>query len=171
MKNQFSLTKLIIESNLKHSHGLTTTEKSVLVTLSSYFGKKDGSTLFQCYPSQERIAAQVGCTRPTVSNTLQKLERLGFISSCHRHSHTSKLYTWLGIPTIEEKEIDETSVELESHDSEIEEITGNSEVLEIERTERPLMVVSHTNISPTSSSSSYNWVDDLDALIAEERPF
>ncbi|WP_257972952.1 helix-turn-helix domain-containing protein, partial [Vibrio parahaemolyticus] len=66
-----------MEANLKKSHGLTVTNKSVLVTLSSYFGTRGNSNTYSCYPSQDRIAEQVGCTRSTVNNALQKLERLG----------------------------------------------------------------------------------------------
>lgn len=108
-RNQFSITKQIIEANLKKSHGLTVAEQSVLVTLSSYFGKQGNSSTYSCYPSQDRIAEQVGCTRPTVNNALQKLERLGFIRSSYRGTNTSKLYTWLGIPTLEEEETEELS--------------------------------------------------------------
>ncbi|EGQ9819854.1 helix-turn-helix domain-containing protein [Vibrio parahaemolyticus] len=108
-RNQFSITKQIIEANLKKSHGLTVTDQSVLVTLSSYFGTRGNSNTYSCYPSQDRIAEQVGCTRSTVNNALQKLERLGFISSSYRGTNTSKLYTWLGIPTLEEEEAEELS--------------------------------------------------------------
>ncbi|EPU2896908.1 helix-turn-helix domain-containing protein [Vibrio vulnificus] len=59
--------------------------------------------MFTCYPSQNRIAREVGCTRPTVNSALQKFERLGFLRANYRSTpeggNTSKLYTWLGIPT------------------------------------------------------------------------
>ncbi|EIJ0973297.1 TPA: helix-turn-helix domain-containing protein [Vibrio parahaemolyticus] len=116
-RNQFSITKQIIEANLKKSHGLTVTDQSVLVTLSSYFGTRGNSNTYSCYPSQDRIAEQVGCTRSTVNNALQKLERLGFISSSYRGTNTSKLYTWLGIPTLEEEETEDLSSASEQSDA------------------------------------------------------
>lgn len=108
-RNQFSITKQIIEANLKKSHGLTVTDKSVLVTLSSYFGTRGSGNTYSCYPSQDRVAERVGCTRPTVNNALKKLVRLGFIRSSYRGTNTSNLYTWLGIPTLEEEEAEELS--------------------------------------------------------------
>lgn len=116
-RNQFSITKQIIEANLKKSHGLTVTDKSVLVTLSSYFGTRGNSNSYSCYPSQDRIAERVGCTRSTVNNALQKLVRLGFIRSSYRGTNTSKLYTWLGVPVLEEEEAEELSPTNEQGDT------------------------------------------------------
>lgn len=173
MVNQFSITKTIIESNLKQAHGITATEKCVLITLSSYFGNQENPSVFTCYPSQNRIAREVGCTRPTVNSALQKFERLGFLRANYRSTpeggNTSKLYTWLGIPTTEE-------LESESSDepSESDVVETRTEVEEA-LTETPVVVESTPSLQPESRHESVptsGWWTDLEEAIAEdESPF
>lgn len=172
MTNQFAITKAIIESNLKQSHGITTAEKSVLVTLSNYLGKQENGAVFSCYPSQSRIANLVGCTRSTVNDALQKFERLGFLRANYRTTaeggNTSKLYTWLGIPSPEDTEESESSTTERNESEVVEERT-------VTVTPAP---VEHTVIEPTISPvdvietrPSSDWWNDFEAEIAEESPF
>ncbi|WP_155396573.1 helix-turn-helix domain-containing protein [Vibrio sp. Sgm 5] len=172
-RNQFSITKQIIEANLKKSHGLTVTDKSVLVTLSSYFGTRGNSNTYSCYPSQERVAERVGCTRPTVNNALNKLVKLGFIRSSYRGTNTSKLYTWLGIPTLEKEETEELSPTNERGDAvSLESQTGNDS-----ETENPDTLVSATvdlaqPRSEQHQTTSDWWADfEQEALEVDESPF
>ncbi|EKK9971901.1 helix-turn-helix domain-containing protein [Vibrio parahaemolyticus] len=112
-RNQFSITKQIIEANLKKSHKSTTTEIMVLVALSSYLSDKRETNVFTCYPSQKTLADNAGCSTVAVNRALKKFEGLGFIKSKYRTtSHggsTSKLYTWLGIPRPKEEEAENSS--------------------------------------------------------------
>lgn len=173
MVNQFSITKTIIEANLKQLHGITPTEKLVLVCLSGYLGKPENSTVFSCFPSQTRISREVGCTRSTVNSALQKFERLGFVRSQWRTTpeggNTSKLYTWLGIPTTE-------GLESESSDepSESDVVETRTEVEEAP-TETPVVVESTRVVQPEVRHEpvpTSGWWPDLEAAIAEdESPF
>ncbi|HCE1837270.1 helix-turn-helix domain-containing protein [Vibrio parahaemolyticus] len=172
-RNQFSITKQIIEANLKKSHGLTVTNKSVLVTLSSYFGTRGNSNIYSCYPSQDRIAEQVGCTRSTVNNALQKLKRLGFISSSYRGTNTSKLYMWLGIPTLKEEEAEELSPTNEqSETASAESQTGNDS-----ETENSETLVSSTfdtvQLPREQHQATSDWWTDFEQeeLEVSESPF
>ncbi|EGQ8297500.1 helix-turn-helix domain-containing protein [Vibrio parahaemolyticus] len=171
-RNQFSITKQIIEANLKKSHGLTVTDKGVLVTLSSYFGTRNNSNVYSCYPSQELIAGQVGCTRPTVNNALQKLERLGFIRSSYRGTNTSKVYTWLGIPTLEEEETEELSPTNEQGDT----VSSESQTDESEAEGSHTLTGSTTNaVQPPREQpqATSDWWDDFvqGELEVDESPF
>ncbi|WP_050918452.1 helix-turn-helix domain-containing protein [Vibrio campbellii] len=171
-RNQFSITKQIIEANLKKSHGLTVTDKSVLVTLSSYFGTRGNSNSYSCYPSQDRIAERVGCTRSTVNNALQKLVRLGFIRSSYRGTNTSKLYTWLGVPVLEEEEAEELSPTNEQGDA----VSSESQTDDDSEAED-----SHTQVGSTinvvqplreqTQTTSDWWSDVRQELEAGESPF
>ncbi|ENJ1789719.1 MULTISPECIES: helix-turn-helix domain-containing protein [Vibrio] len=139
-RNQFSITKQIIEANLKKSHKSTTTETMVLVALSSYLSDKRGINVFTCYPSQKTLADNAGCSTVAVNRALKKFEELGFIKSKYRTTpqggSTSKLYTWLGIPRPKEEEAENSSptngasdtVSLESQTDDISE-TNDSETL------------------------------------------
>ncbi|WP_061011075.1 helix-turn-helix domain-containing protein [Vibrio sp. CUB2] len=173
MTNQFLITKEIIEANLKQTHGITATEKCVLITLSSYFGDREMPTVFTCYPSQNRIAREVGCTRSTVNSALQKFERLRFLRANYRSTpeggNTSKLYTWLGIPTTEE-------LESESSDepSESDVVETRTEVEEA-LTEMPVVVEPTPALQPESSHESVPasdwWADVEEAIAEDESPF
>ncbi len=173
MSNQFTITKTIIETNLKQSHGITPTEKCVLITLSSYFGKNEGRTMYSCYPSQSRIAREVGCVRSTVNNALQKFEVLGFVRSRWQlNSHganTSKLYTWLGIPVTEEQDESESSIEPSET-----EVMGTRPDVE-EPVSEILAVVESTPLTQPEvnheSVPSSDWWNDLEAEIADKSPF
>ncbi|EJL6404238.1 helix-turn-helix domain-containing protein [Vibrio parahaemolyticus] len=139
-RNQFSITKQIIEANLKKSHKSTTTETMVLVALSSYLSDKRGINVFTCYPSQKTLADNAGCSTVAVNRALKKFEELGFIKSKYRTTpqggSTSKLYTWLGIPRPKEEEAENSSptngasdtVSLESQTDDVSE-TNDSETL------------------------------------------
>ncbi|WP_155654213.1 helix-turn-helix domain-containing protein [Aliivibrio fischeri] len=173
MSNQFTITKTIIETNLKQSHGITPTEKCVLITLSSYFGKSEGRTMYSCYPSQSRIAKEVGCVRSTVNNALQKFEALGFVRSrwqLNRHgANTSKLYTWLGIPVTDEQDERESSIE----PSDTEVIGTRTDVEETISEIRTVVESTPSTQSEVSHESvpSSDWWNDLEAEIANESPF
>lgn len=176
MQNQFSITKSIIEANLKLSHGITATEKCVLIILSNYFGSRENSTVFSCYPSQARIAREVGCSRSTVNRALQRFEDLGFVRSRWQTNasggNSSKLYTWLGIPSADERnesEISMNNVETNQLDAE-EERTENAEVADGQAPE----VTEH--LAPTRDPESINhtptsdWWEALESEL-EESPF
>lgn len=173
MVNQFSITKKIIEANLRLSHSITPTEKCVLITLSSYFGNQENSAVFSCYPSQARIAREVGCVRSTVNSALQKFEELGFLRSRYQlndsGANTSKLYTWLGIPVTEEQDESESSIE--PSETEVMETRAEvehpvSEMLTVvESTPSPQPEVSNETITTSG------WWNDFEAEIADESPF
>lgn len=172
MTNQFAITKAIIESNLKQSHDITTAEKAVLVTLSSYLGNQENSAVFSCYPSQSRIANLVGCTRSTVNDALKKFERLGFLRANYRTTaeggNTSKLYTWLGIPSPEDTEESESSI-IEPSESEVVEertVVVSPAPVDNSATEPTISPVEVIETRPSS-----DWWDDFEAEIAEESPF
>ncbi len=170
MTNQFLITKEIIEANLKQTHGITATEKCVLITLSSYFGNREIPTVFSCYPSQNRLAKEVGCTRSTVNSALQKFERLRFLRANYRSTseggNTSKLYTWLGIPTIEELESESSE---ETSESEV------VEVLTVEQSPTPveLPVSTSSESSPRAPTAShiFDLHSALEAELTNETPF
>ncbi|CAK2185109.1 Helix-turn-helix domain-containing protein [Vibrio crassostreae] len=173
MSNQFTITKQIIEANLKQLHNITPTEKLVLVCLSSYLGspKKDG--VYSCFPSQGRLSREAGCVRSTVNSALQKFEELGFIRSLYQvndsGANTSKLYTWLGIPQTEEQEESEDSAE--SSQSEVVEIrTEDSEPAPeiLVNVESSPLIQPEVSQEPVPTSS---WWDDFEAELAEESPF
>ena len=75
---------------------LNSTQRLTLIMLSTYADSKNGT----CYPSQSELAEVVGVTRRTMVSTLQKLEKLGYITSKRRTvktesgkaSQTSNLY-------------------------------------------------------------------------------
>ncbi|WP_229608390.1 helix-turn-helix domain-containing protein [Vibrio parahaemolyticus] len=169
MTNQFSITKEIAEAKLRETHNVTPTEKLVLLCLSGYFGKPDNSSVFSCYPSQDRLAGEVGCVRSTVNNALQKLEKLGFISSRYRTNdsggNTSKLYTWKGIPKTEEQEENEDSNE--------------SSGLEVNVLETQTAISDESTMATITESPSQarrtelpEWWSDLEAVIeADQSPF
>ncbi|MEH0691017.1 helix-turn-helix domain-containing protein [Vibrio cholerae] len=163
MVNQFSITKTIIESNLKQTHGITATEKCVLITLSSYFGNQENPSVFTCYPSQNRIAREVGCTRPTVNSALQKFERLGFLRANYRSTpeggNTSKLYTWLGIPTTEELECESSE---ETSESEV------VEVLTVEQSPTPVELPAPTSSESSPRAPSASHIFDLHSALEDE---
>ena len=172
-RNQFSITKQIIEANLKKSHGLTVTNKSVLVTLSSYFGTRGSSNTYSCYPSQERVAERVGCTRPTVNNALNKLVKLGFIRSSYRGTNTSKLYTWLGIPTLEKEETEELSPTNERSET----VSAESQTGNDSETENSETLVSSTfdtvQLPREQHQATSDWWTDFEQeeLEVSESPF
>lgn len=92
-KTQFDLTKYIIEVNAKE-WSLTKVDKLVLISLSNYM-QKDQYGQFKACPSQITLADITGLNRNTVGNSLDKMEKLGYIHSEMRHDN-SKVYTWLG---------------------------------------------------------------------------
>ncbi|MCG6459276.1 helix-turn-helix domain-containing protein [Vibrio parahaemolyticus] len=163
MANQFSITKTIIEANLKKLHGITPTEKLVLICLSGYFGKPENSNVFSCFPSQNRIAREVGCTSPTVNSALQKFERLKFLRANYRSTpeggNTSKLYTWLGIPTTEEPE------------SECSEETSESDVVEVltvEQSPTPVELPVPTSSASSPRAPTASHIFDLHSALEDE---
>lgn len=107
LKTQFDITKEILSLNAK-DFGLTSTMKSVLIHLSFYFGDKNKTGHFSCYPAQSTIADKTGYQRATIIKALKDCEDLGFISSNFRVSSsgdpTSKLYHWKGIPNQQDED-------------------------------------------------------------------
>ncbi|KHA60429.1 hypothetical protein NL53_10145 [Vibrio variabilis] len=173
MTSQFVITNQILDANLKQSHGYNATEKMVLVILSRYFGKPEGSSVFSCFPSQSTIATRAGCSRSTVNTTLQKLEEDGFVRSRWQTNdsgaNTSKLYIWLGIPTTEEQESESSD---EPSESDV--VEARTEVEEA-LTETPVVVESTRVVQPEVRPEpvpTAGWWPDLEAAIAEdESPF
>ncbi|MFL0906057.1 helix-turn-helix domain-containing protein [Vibrio parahaemolyticus] len=172
MTSQFVITNQILDANLKQSHGYNATEKMVLVILSRYFGKPEGSSVFSCFPSQSTIATRAGCSRSTVNTTLQKLEEDGFVRSRWQTNdsgaNTSKLYIWLGIPATEEPDSERSD---ESNESEV--VETRTEVLEaiteVPVVESARVIQPEVRHEPVPTSG---WWPDLEAAIAEdELPF
>ncbi len=169
MINQFAITKEIAEANLRKSHKITPTEKLVLICLSGYFGKPDNSSVFSCYPSQKRLAKEVGCVRSTVNNALQKFEKLGFLSSRYQTNdsggNTSKLYTWKGIPKTEEQEESENSNE--SSGQEVDVLETQTAI-----SDESTMAIITESSSPVQRTELPEWWSDLEAVIdADQSPF
>ncbi|WP_270944093.1 helix-turn-helix domain-containing protein [Vibrio parahaemolyticus] len=162
MRNQFAITKEIIEANLKQLHNVSPIEKLVLIVLSSYLGDKDGNGVFSCYPSQARLARDAGCSRPTVNSALQKFEELSFISSAFRATtdggNTSKLYTWKGIPQTNQQEDVVTDVDVE-----YESAFSTTETSELDHS-----IEVSAQIPPTRQS---DWWDELEATLEPQPPF
>ena len=177
MVNQFSITKSIIEANLKLSHGITTTEKCVLIILSNYFGSRENSTVFSCYPSQARIAKEVGCSRSTANKALQKFEDLGFLRSRWQTNasgaNTSKLYTWLGISPADERNGSETSINnVETNQLDAgEERTESAEVADGQVPEVAERLPSTRDFQGMNHTPSSDWWNDFEDELNEESPF
>ncbi len=91
MKTQFDVTNAIIKANCKEL-GMTSSDKTVLVAISTYFSK-DGK-VFKSNPSHKTLSETTGCGISTVQRCITKLETLGYISSEQRLDN-SKVYTWL----------------------------------------------------------------------------
>ncbi|WP_404973522.1 helix-turn-helix domain-containing protein [Vibrio campbellii] len=166
MRNQFAITKEIIEANLKQELNVTALEKLVLICLSNYLGDKNGDGVFTCYPSQSRLAREAGCSRSTVNSALQKLEELSIVRSVYRASedggNTSKLYTWIGIPQSSTQETVENVV--------ID--TGASDTATIEHTElnHSVEVVTQVGDRPRHPWQQ-SWQDAVEESLAEYPPF
>lgn len=95
-KNQFELTNALLKMHIPY---LDKYEKSVLVHLVTYF-KKDKDGYFRGSPSYPTLAKCTGIGRTKVQSSISKLEKLGIISS-RMQWDSSKVYTWLGLSTIE----------------------------------------------------------------------
>lgn len=93
IKTQFDLTQYIIEVNAKDK-SLSKVDKLVLICLSNYM-QKDKYGVFSGFPSQTTLADVTGMNRNTVGNSLEKIEKLGYLHSETRFDN-SKVYTWLG---------------------------------------------------------------------------
>lgn len=93
IKTQFELTQYIIETNTKDK-SLSKIDKLVLICLSNYM-QRDKYGIFSGFPSQTTLADVTGMNRNTVGNSLEKIEKLGYLHSETRFDN-SKVYTWLG---------------------------------------------------------------------------
>ena len=95
-KNQFELTKVLLQTNIPI---LDKWDKAVLIQLSSHF-KKDKQGMFTAFPSYVVMSKCSGIGKTTVRKSILKLEELQIISSKVRFNN-SKVYTWLGFNEVE----------------------------------------------------------------------
>ncbi|MGI2994147.1 helix-turn-helix domain-containing protein [Vibrio alginolyticus] len=177
-RNQFSITSQIMDANLKQSHGTTPTEKLVLLSLSRFLGDKEKKNVFTCYPSQRTLADKACCSTVAVNRALKKFEELGFIKSCYRTTlhggSTSKLYTWIGIPKLKEKETEELSAEVKPNNAEtLESLTDNGSKSE---SSHILSGCTVSTVNPNSVQAQHtnsSWWDDFvsEELETRESPF
>lgn len=100
-ENQFAITKSVLCLTAKQLE-LTAAEKSILVHLTHHLGQHDEfGDRFVTFVGQGTLANLVGSSRNTVNKTLKKCGELGYISSVMQFNN-SKIYTFLGLPLIDE---------------------------------------------------------------------
>ncbi|HIF9105378.1 TPA: helix-turn-helix domain-containing protein [Photobacterium damselae] len=110
-QSQFDITKQLIETPTS-TLGLNSTQKAILVTLSSYLGTENNGVR-QCWPSQKTLSDLTGYARPTVSTALKAISDKGFLTAEQRFN-SSKIYTWNGIQTASNEQSDDSEARSES---------------------------------------------------------
>ncbi|AUR84789.1 winged helix-turn-helix DNA-binding domain protein [Vibrio phage 1.063.O._10N.261.45.C7] len=123
---QFEITNHIIRTPAEEL-SLTSTEKHILVTLSSWFNKDDKG-LFSCWVSYQSVVQSTGCGRSTVQRAIATLEKLNYIHSEQRYDN-SKVYTWLGLDktkTIEVLRFETATAEKKERQKVLQQIRGEN---------------------------------------------
>lgn len=100
--NQFTISKRVTQSILGD---LNKNDKLILITLVSYLSK-NRQGVFTCYPSHKTIVNLTGTSLSTVSRSISKIIKCGYMS-VEKRSNKTDVYTWLGISD-KEREINTT---------------------------------------------------------------